>query len=384
MNSMNKTNKIYEHLQNFSDLINTPIIISNSSRPSEILHINKTGIELIEEVFGSTADFTAQVASFSGFFRKIIHLNKLDSAYTHALKKKRDLEDIFVSFTSDKNNLYSMLLKISILTDDEQENEYVITVINNMSEVFNYRTELHYSRQYLEEFIEVFARDRIVYLLAYEYEETVKHLMEVREFSKLIAYRIMMDSSIHNKQILEYSKITPLYIKILEIAALMHDFGKIHYDIKPLIQLPRDLTPDEYQTVKKHTVFGAEFIGNSNEILRMCWLVAKFHHEKWDGSGYPDGLKGNEIPLSARVVAFADMFSALRGERSYKKAITDINEIRNIFYQCESWFDPVIFKIGIRLLPEMHERTSRIKAQYENLKITSDTFIQFLRGIVNS
>lgn len=381
---MNETYKIRKHLLNFSELMHTPVIISNSSNPSEIIHINKAGIELIEEVFSSTADFTSQVLSFSGLFKKIIKLNKLESIYTHTLEKKQILEDIFVSFTNDKNTLYSLLLKVSVFTDENHEDKFIITAINNISEIFSYRAELHYSRKYLKGFIEAFARDRMVYLLAYEHEETVKHLMEVREFSKLIAQKIMFDKNIENKQILEYSKITPLYIKILEISALLHDFGKVHYSIHPLIKLPRKLEPDEYEIVKTHTVLGAELIGNSNEILHMCWLVAKYHHEKWDGSGYPDGLKGTEIPLSARIVAFADMFSALRDRRAYKRAITDLNEILDIFYQSESFFDPVVFHAGIELIPRMLERTSDIKAQYKDLKMTSETFIQFLRGVVNS
>jgi putative two-component system response regulator len=224
----------------------------------------------------------------------------------------------------------------------------------------------------------------MVYLLSYEHEETVKHLMEVRAFSKLIAGRIMSNTGIHKKKILEYSKITPLYIILLEISALLHDFGKIHKEIKPLIRLPRKLTREEYERVKKHTGYGAELIGNSNEMLRMCQLVARYHHEKWDGSGYPEGLRGNEIPLSARIVAFADMFSALRDERAYKKAITDEGEIIRIFYQCEKHFDPVVFQAGIELIPEMLELTLKIDLRYRDLKMTSDSFIQFLRGVVNS
>lgn len=381
---MNENYKLRKQLVNFSELMHNPVIISSSSNSPEIIHINRSGIELIEEIFNTTADFTHQVSSFSGLFKKIINLNKLGSIYTHSLEKMKTIEDLFVSFSTDKNILYSLMLKVSVFCDENPENNYIITAINNISEIFSYRAELHYSKKYLQGFIEAFARDRMVYLLAYEHEETVRHLMEVREFSKLIALKIMNDKTIENKQILEYSKITPLYIKILEISALLHDFGKVHYSIHPLIKLPRKLEQDEYETVKKHTLLGAELIGNSNEILRMCWLVAKYHHEKWDGSGYPDGLKGNEIPLSARIVSFADMFSALRDRRSYKRAITDLNEILDNFYEFKSCFDPVVFQTGIELIPEMLGKNTYIENQYTNLKMTSETFIQFLRGIVNS
>ncbi|HOP63982.1 MAG TPA: HD domain-containing protein [Spirochaetota bacterium] len=380
---MNKNNKIGEQLLIFSELVNSPVIISNAFKPSEIVHINSAGTELVKGIFNSVSDFISQVSSFSGFYKKIISQNNLAPVYNDALTKKRILEDLFISFTTDTNILYSMLLKISVLQDEDNKDKFIITTINNISDMFSYRSELHYSRKYLEGFIEAFARDRMAYLLAYGHEETVRHLMEVSGFSKLIAQKIMFNTGIQNKPVLEYSKITPLYIKILEISALLHDIGKIHHEIHPIIKLPRKLTQAEYNKVKEHAVFGSEIIGN-NEILRMCKFVARHHHEKWDGTGYPDGLKENEIPLSARIVAFADMFSALRDERAYKKAITDLDEILKNFYECESSFDPVVFKAGIELIPEMLEKTSSIEAQYKNLKITSETFTGFFRGIVYS
>ncbi len=378
---MKKNNISRKQLLNFSELIQIPVIISSFFNPSEIIHINKAGSLLIKKIFNSTTDFINQAISFSGLFEQIININELKSIYTYALKKKKNLDDVFVSFTDANNTLYSLLLKISVVNDEFSEDKYIITSINDISEIFNYRAELSYSQKFLEGFIDAFARDRMTYLLAYGHEETVKHLMEVREFSKLIAQKIMHNTDIPNKGILEYSKITPLYIKILEISALLHDFGKIHHEIHPLIKLPRKLRIDEFEKVKKHTVFGSELIGD-NEMLHMCRLVAKFHHEKWDGSGYPDGLEGNEIPLSARIVAFADMFSALRNERAYKKAITDIDEIIKIFYECERYYDPVIFKLGLELIPEMLEKISRLESQYKNFKITSDFFIAFLQGSI--
>jgi len=382
--TMNDNKHINKLLPGFSELVNVPVIISKPDKLNNILYINKAGIELAGEIFDSTEDFLSQATSFTGLFQNIINYNNLGGIYKNVLQKNKGIDDVFITFSSAINKIYSLLLKISPVYDEDNKEKLIITSINNVSEISSYRTELYYSRKYLEGFIEAFARDRMVYLLSYEHEETVKHLMEVREFSKLIAIKIMQNTDIHRKQILEYSKITPIYIKILEISALLHDFGKVHNEINQLIRLPRKLTEDEYSTVKKHTGYGADLIGDSNDILRMCRLVAKYHHEKWDGSGYPDGLLGNEIPLSARIVAFADMFSALRDERAYKKAITDKGEIISIFYQCEKHFDPIVFQTGIELIPEMLAQTSKIDSQYKNLKITSDTFLQFFRGIITA
>lgn len=376
---MNVDINISNHIIKFTELIHTPVIISDYSNYSEIIHINNPGKELIKEIFSSVDEFIKQVSTFSGFFKKIITQNSLQTIYTDAIAVKKNINDLFVSFTDNKNILHSLLLNVSLFTDDISGESYVITSINNITDIFQCRSELHFSTKFLEGFIEAFSQDRMVYLLAYEHEETVKHLMEVREFSKLIAGRIMNDYTIPDKHNLEYSKITPLYIRILEISALLHDFGKIHDDIHPLIQLPRKLTSEEFETVKKHTTFGAELIGTENVILRMCWLVAKYHHEKWDGSGYPEGLKGSAIPLSARIVAFADMFSALRDKRTYKRAITDRKELMDIFYQCESQFDPVVFSAGMELIPEMLEMTTGIKSRYRDLKEKSGSFIRFFR-----
>src|SRR5690606_6492970 len=107
---------------------------------------------------------------------------------------------------------------------------------------------------------------------------------------------------------------------LLLLAAPLHDIGKLGTPDHILLK-PGRLTPEEFEIMKQHTVIGERILSHSvSPILRMGAQIAISHHEKFDGSGYPYGLKGRDIPLFGRIVAVADVFDALTSERPYKKA----------------------------------------------------------------
>jgi putative two-component system response regulator len=136
-------------------------------------------------------------------------------------------------------------------------------------------------------------------------------------------------------------------------AAPMHDVGKIGIPDRILLK-PGRLDADEWEIMKTHSAIGGEIIGKDNsELMRLSRLIAHSHHEKWDGSGYPDGLKGEQIPLAARIVAVADVFDALTSERPYKKAWSIEDAQAYIQREKGKHLDPNVVDLFSDVLPDM-------------------------------
>ncbi len=372
-----------EKISEFLDFIPVPILISSVKMDS--VRINESGRNIINSLFGSEDMFIDQMRNNYGLYRKIMEFGNVRHYFLEAVKTKKAVKDCFVTFCIGENGgcqrEITWLMNISPVCDEFSGSvKSFVTAIEDVSEIFNYNREINYSLKHLEGVIEAFAKERIAYLFAYGQEETVKHLLEVRVFSKMIADSIMKDVTLKNGDP-EYLKITPLYIRMLELSALLHDFGKVKPEINSVIMQPRKLTDSEYETVKKHTIVGSDLIGLENEMLKMCWLVTRHHHEKWDGSGYPDGLSGRDIPLSSRIVAFADMVSALKNKRVYKDAISDIEEIKKIFIECRHHYDPIVFAHGMMLLEDMHRKSKYIENAYKDFELTSGYIVDLLTDV---
>jgi response regulator RpfG family c-di-GMP phosphodiesterase len=157
-------------------------------------------------------------------------------------------------------------------------------------------------------------------LAEYRDKDTGRHLERIREYAKLLAGEIAKKD-----QYREY--ITPEYIEDLYNSSILHDIGKVGIADAILLK-PGRLTPEEYEIIKNHSILGGKTLSavydqiKGNSFLTIGMEIAYHHHEKWDGSGYPSGLKGKEIPLSARIVSIADVYDALVSKRCYKEAYT--------------------------------------------------------------
>ncbi|HEX7005082.1 MAG TPA: HD domain-containing phosphohydrolase [Trueperaceae bacterium] len=138
-------------------------------------------------------------------------------------------------------------------------------------------------------------------------------------------------------------------VALLESAALLHDVGKI--GIRDVVLLkPGKLTDREFEHMKAHTTIGARILsGGKSRLLRLAEEIALSHHERWDGEGYPLGLAGTEIPLSARIVAVADVLDALTHERPYKEAWPMATALREIKSQSGKQFDPMVVRACVRV-----------------------------------
>ena len=144
-------------------------------------------------------------------------------------------------------------------------------------------------------------------------------------------------------------------------ASPMHDIGKLGIPDSVLLK-PGKLNAKEWETMKTHTLIGAEILsGGDTDLLELARLIAITHHEKWDGSGYPNGLKGEEIPLEGRIVALADVFDALTSERPYKEAWTVEKAIEYIAEMSGTQFDPDLVTIFIGILPKVQEISNRYR-----------------------
>jgi response regulator RpfG family c-di-GMP phosphodiesterase len=139
----------------------------------------------------------------------------------------------------------------------------------------------------------------------------------------------------------------------IQVAAPMHDIGKIGIPDSILLK-PGKLTEDEFEIMKEHAAIGADMLKDSSiDLLNMGAEIAYCHHERWDGKGYPRGLKGEEIPLSARITTIVDVYDALCHKRVYKKAFDQNDTLSIMSDMVGTHFDPALYSVFIENLPVM-------------------------------
>jgi putative two-component system response regulator len=151
-------------------------------------------------------------------------------------------------------------------------------------------------------------------------------------------------------------------------AAPMHDVGKIGIPDR-ILQKPGPLDPDEWKIMQSHATIGAEIIGDHpSGMLALARNIALTHHEKWDGSGYPKGLSGADIPLEGRITAIADVFDALTSVRPYKKAWTEEEALEFLVKQKGKHFDPNLVDLFIGQMPAIRAIRQRWAEDAQELK----------------
>ncbi|WP_163835662.1 HD-GYP domain-containing protein [Spartinivicinus ruber] len=164
------------------------------------------------------------------------------------------------------------------------------------------------------------------------------HVQRVAAMSKAIAQQLLE---------MKVEQIDDRFIELIELAATLHDTGKIAIP-DSILNAPRPLTVEEFETMKTHPQIGYQTLEDASHfvqevgLLNMAKEIAHYHHEHWDGKGYPDGLTGNNIPLPARIVAVADVFDALRAQRPYKPAWPFNKALIEISDESGSHFDPIV------------------------------------------
>lgn len=217
------------------------------------------------------------------------------------------------------------------------KNELFINVANSLERrtlsLISERYERELEEKVLERTALIRAREeeiflRLVWASEYRDDDTGAHIKRIGLFSAELAKAIGW---------------LPMDVDSIRITAPMHDVGKIGVPDSILLK-PGKLSAEEFETIKTHTTIGASILdGSEIPLLLLAKSIALSHHEKWDGSGYPQGLRQDEIPLSARIVAISDVYDALMSDRIYRKALPEDKALSIMKEGRGTHFDPMVF-----------------------------------------
>ena len=230
-----------------------------------------------------------------------------------------------------------------------QREELVFQVHQGLERSLLRRERLRYTeeleRQVLEQTQAIrIAHEETIYRLVtascFRDEETAEHIRRTGLFSESLARAAGWSRTDCNR---------------IRMAAPMHDVGKIGI-ADALLRKPGRLTAEELEAMKRHATIGAEMLqGSSSPILQLACEIARNHHERWDGTGYPEGIQGESIPESGRIVAIVDVYDALTHDRVYRPALLDDDVITILQKGSGSHFDPVLLALFFSILDEIQQ-----------------------------
>lgn len=230
----------------------------------------------------------------------------------------------------------------------------LIARTKNLLRLKEYHDEIKQHRDALEEKVrertaELYAAHEETLLrlsMAAEYKDTDTgaHLLRISGYAEILARALNMDGR---------------EVNLVRQASVTHDIGKIGIP-EAILAKPAKLTREEFTVIQTHPVIGARILaGSQSDLLQMSERVAERHHEKWNGTGYPDGLAGDAIPIEARIVAVADVFDALTTKRVYKPAFPVEQAVQTIEDESGEHFDPVVvdaFLESLEQIVELHNK----------------------------
>ena len=287
--------------------------------------------------------------------------NFLHDAASHWARKKTDaLKSGPFLETGRDGNLYP--LEATAITVDEDR----LLILANLGESYEQTLKLMQA-----------ARDNLLVQEGLEVEVS-KRTQEIRDREAEIANRLIHAAGFRDEETGAHIQRIGLYsaemaralgwhqteIDDIRSAAPMHDIGKIAIP-DSVLRKPGKLTEEEFVTMRTHAEQGASMLaGSSIPMVQMAAEIAGGHHERWDGKGYPLGLKGDEIPVSARIVAIVDVYDALTHQRVYKDAIFEDEAIRMMEEGRGSQFDPELFDLFVAHLETMRGIRLRVPDEH--------------------
>ena len=186
-------------------------------------------------------------------------------------------------------------------------------------------------------------------LVEFRNGESGLHVQHIHRLTERVLAKLLERPNIYH--------ITSEMQENIPLASALHDIGKIAIDEK-ILNKPGRLTPEEFEVIKTHTTIGADMLSKLDNfcvepLLQTAYSIARWHHERWDGRGYPDGLKGNEIPIEAQVVALADVYDALTSDRCYKKAYPHEQAVEMILNGECGAFNPMLLECFVEIKDDL-------------------------------
>lgn len=295
VNGLKLINDSFGHSVGDEVLIRTAEIIKNGCRPDDI--ICRLGGDEFVVILPNTSELQSEqiISSISEIFLNEV-VNSIELSISFGYQTKNDIDvDIYETVTGAENELY----RHKLYESTSMRNKTIGIVMNALFEKSN---------------------------------RELQHSKRVSEICEIIAEQ--MHCSKDN-------------LKKIKTAGLVHDIGKIGID-EEILNNSKNLTADEWKEIKKHPEAAWRILSASTEFSELANFVFE-HHERWDGKGYPKGLKGKEISLEARIIALADSYDAMTSERTYKKAMSHEEAIKEIQRCSGTQFDPEIVEFFIKI-----------------------------------
>ncbi len=266
----------------------------------------------------------------------------------------------------DEKTLMGYALGVSDLLNKPFNPKYVFCKVNNVVQFYSHRQERERELQKQKAMPEQQARrirqsnqfviDALSTTVEFRYMESGEHIMRVRTLTKIFLEALR-----------EFYPLTDEQIATISNVSAIHDIGKTLISDAILLK-PGPLTQEEFEIMKTHTIRGCEILDTLNYIqdeqsYRYSYDICRHHHERWDGSGYPDGLKGDEISIWAQATSLADVYDALTSERVYKKAYTHEETIHMILSGECGAFNPKMLEMLVRMQGTLQEKIDRYARQ---------------------
>ena len=209
-------------------------------------------------------------------------------------------------------------------------------------------------------------------VLGFRNSESSEHILHIKTATEMMLRKLV--------KVTDAYPLTEADIALITTASSLHDIGKVGIP-EEILNKPGRLTDEEFKIMKTHSEIGASLIRDmrfpkDKPLVHTAWEICRWHHERWDGKGYPDGLKGEEIPISAQVVSIVDVYDALTSERCYKKAFDHDTAIKMILDGQCGQFNPILLKCLKELSPRIFKifsnETDDSKQYYEAQRLSNE------------